>query len=287
MSMSNRVVLCADSTCDLSPELIESLGVHLYPFHIVLEENTYQDGIDLTPDDIVRIYKEKKVLPHTAAINVQEYIDFFTPFIEDGCDVVHISLGSGISSSHQNACLAAAEFDGRVHAINSGNLSTGSGHLVLEAAKRIAEGKSAAQIADEVRALTDKVSASFVLDTLEFLHKGGRCSALAMFGANLLKLKPSIRVSTADASMGVDKKFRGSMDKVLEEYVRGELEGRDDIRLDKIFVTHSPMDEDKVQKVVELVKSLHPFENVYVTSAGCTITSHCGPGCLGVLFMTK
>ena len=287
MFMSNRVILCADSTCDLNRELIDSLGVHLYPFHIVLEENTYQDGIDLTPDDIVRIYKEKKVLPHTAAINVQEYIDFFTPFVEDGCDIVHISLGSGISSSHQNACLAAEEFDGHVQVVNSGNLSTGSGHLVLEAAARIAEGKSAAQVADEVRALTDKVSASFVLDTLEFLHKGGRCSALAMFGANLLKLKPSIRVNTEDATMGVDKKFRGTMDKVLEEYVRGELEGRDDIRLDKIFVTHSPMDADKAEKVVELVKSLHPFENVYVTQAGCTITAHCGPGCLGVLYMTK
>ncbi len=218
MFMSNRVILCADSTCDLNRELIESLGVHLYPFHIVLEENTYQDGIDLTTDDIVRIYQEKKVLPHTAAINVQEYIDFFTPFVEDGCDIVHISLGSGISSSHQNACLAAEEFDGRVQVVNSGNLSTGSGHLVLEAAARIKEGKSAAQTAEEVRALTDKVHASFVLDTLEFLHKGGRCSALAMFGANLLKLKPSIRVNTADATMGVDKKFRGTMDKVLEHY---------------------------------------------------------------------
>ncbi len=287
MFMSNRVILCADSTCDLNPALIESLGVHLYPFHIVLEENTYQDGVDLTPDDIVRIYNEKKVLPHTAAINVQEYIDFFTPFVEDGCDIVHISLGSGISSSHQNACLAAAEFDGRVHAVNSGNLSTGSGLLVMEAAARIADGMPAAQVAEEVRALTDKVSASFVLDTLEFLHKGGRCSALAMFGANLLKLKPSIRVNPADATMGVDKKFRGTLDKVIEEYIRGELEGRDDIRTDKIFVTHSPMDDDKVNKAVAVVKDVFPDATVYVTSAGCTITSHCGPNCLGVLFMTK
>ncbi len=285
--MSNRVILCADSTCDLSPELIEKYGVHLYPFHIVLGEQTYQDCVDLTPEDIVRIYKEQKILPHTAAINVQEYIDFFTPFIEDGCDIVHISLGSGISSSHQNACLAAAEFEGRVHTVNSGNLSTGSGLLVLEAADRIAKGMPAAQVAEEVRALTSKVSASFVLDTLEFLHKGGRCSALAMFGANLLKLKPSIRVDNKDASMGVDKKFRGSLDKVLEDYVRSELEGRDDIRLDKIFITHSPMDKEKVAKVEALVKSLHNFENVYITGAGCTITSHCGPNCLGVLFITK
>lgn len=285
--MSNPVILCADSTCDLSAALVKDLRVHLYPFHIVLDGNTYRDGVDLTTTDIVRVYNEKKILPTTAAINVQEYLDFFGPFVEKGYDIVHISLGSGISSSHQNACLAAAEFDGRVFAINSGNLSTGSGHLVLEAAKRIESGLPAAQIADELRALTGKVSASFVLDTLEFLHKGGRCSALAMMGANLLKLKPSIRVNNADSSMSVGKKYRGSLEKALEDYVRDELEGRTDICLDKVFITHSPMDQTYVNKVVELVKSYQPFENIYVTDAGCTITSHCGPNCLGVLYMVK
>lgn len=285
--MSNPVILCADSTCDLSPELIQTLGVHLYPFHIVLDEKTYRDGVDLTTNDIVRIYREKKILPHTAAINVQEYIDFFTPFVNDGYDVVHISLGSGISSSHQNCCLAAAEFDGRVFAVNSGNLSTGSGHMVLEAAARIQAGLPAAQIAEELRALTSKVSSSFVLDTLEFLHKGGRCSALAMMGANLLKLKPCIRVDNADGTMSVGKKYRGSLEKAFEDYIRDELEGRTDIRLDKIFITHSPIDPTYVERVKELVSSYQNFENIYVTDAGCTITSHCGPGCLGILYMVK
>ena len=285
--MSNRVILTADSTCDLGPMLLEELQVQLYPFHIVIEEDTYQDGVDLVPEDIIRIYKEKKVLPHTAAINVQEYMDFFGKFVDEGYDVVHISLGSGLSSSHQNSRLAAAEFEGRVFSVNSCNLSTGSGLLVMEAAKRIADGMPAAQVAEEVSALTSKVSASFVIDTLEFLHKGGRCSALAMFGANLLKLKPSIRVNNADGTMAVDKKFRGTLDKVVEEYIRGELEGRDDICTDKIFVTHSPMDEDKVAKAVAIVKSIYPDATVYETNAGCTITSHCGANCLGVLFMTK
>jgi len=285
--MSNPVILCADSTCDLSPELLEANGVRLYPFHVILEEATYQDGIDLTPADIVRTYEEKKVLPHTAAINVQEYVDFFRPFIEQGCDIVHISLGSGISSSHQNCRLAAEEFEGRVFPIDSCNLSTGSGLLVLEAAERIKNGMSAAQVADEVRALTDKVSASFVIDTLEFLHKGGRCSALAMFGANLLRLKPSIRVDNTNGTMSVGKKYRGSLAKCLEEYVREELEGRDDIRLDKMFVTHSPMDASYVEQVKELVRKYQPFETVYETSAGCTVTAHCGPNTLGVLFLTK
>ncbi|MBQ3068477.1 MAG: DegV family protein [Clostridia bacterium] len=285
--MSNPVILCADSTCDLSPELLEANGVRLYPFHVILEEATYQDGIDLTPDDIVRTYEEKKVLPHTAAINVQEYVDFFRPFIEQGYDIVHISLGSGISSSHQNCRLAAEEFEGRVFPIDSCNLSTGSGLLVLEAAERIKNGMSAAQVADEVRALTNKVSASFVIDTLEFLHKGGRCSALAMFGANLLRLKPSIRVDNTNGTMSVGKKYRGSLAKCLEEYVREELEGRDDIRLDKVFVTHSPMDASYVEQVKELVRKYQPFETVYETSAGCTVTAHCGPNTLGVLFLTK
>lgn len=285
--MSNPVILCADSTCDLSPALLEANGVRLYPFHVILEDKTYQDGIDLTPDDIVRTYAEKKVLPHTAAINVQEYVDFFRPFVEQGYDIVHISLGSGISSSHQNCRLAAEEFEGRVFPVDSCNLSTGSGLLVLEAAARIQSGMSAAQVAEEVRALTDKVSASFVIDTLEFLHKGGRCSALAMFGANLLRLKPSIRVDNTNGTMSVGKKYRGSLAKTLEDYVREELEGRDDIRLDKVFVTHSPMDASYVEQVKELVQKYQPFETVYETSAGCTITAHCGPNTLGVLFLTK
>lgn len=285
--MSNPVILCADSTCDLNAELLAQYNVHLYPFHIVLDEKTYQDGIDLTPNDIMRIYKEKKILPTTAAINVQEYLDFFAPFVEQGCDVVHISLGSGISSSHQNARLAAAEFDGRVFAVNSGNLSTGSGHLVLEAAKRIAAGMPAAQIAQELAELQPKVVSSFVIDTLEFLHKGGRCSTLEMMGANLLKLKPCIRVDNTDGSMSAAKKYRGSLEKVLQEYIKDELEGRDDIVLDKVFVTHSPMDEALVQKAVEAVKQYQNFEAVYITEAGCTIASHCGPNTLGVLYMVK
>lgn len=285
--MSNPVILCADSTCDLNAELLAQYNVHLYPFHIVLDEKTYQDGIDLTPNDIMRIYKEKKILPTTAAINVQEYLDFFAPFVEQGCDVVHISLGSGISSSHQNARLAAAEFDGRVFAVNSGNLSTGSGHLVLEAAKRIAAGMPAAQIAQELAELQPKVVSSFVIDTLEFLHKGGRCSALAMFGANLLQLKINIEVNNADGSMGVGKKYRGSLEKALQQYVQDKLEGRTDIRTNRIFITHSGISDERIALVKDLVQQYMTFDEILITRAGCTISSHCGPNTLGILFMTK
>ena len=285
--MSNPVILCADSTCDLNKELLEATKVHLYPLHVNLDGNTYQDGVDLSPEDIIRIYDERRVLPSTAAVNVQEYIEFFRPFVDEGYDVVHISLGSGISSSHQNARLAAMEFDGRVFAVDSGNLSTGSGHLVLEAAARIAEGLSAEEVAAQVTVLRETVCSSFVVDTLEFLHKGGRCSTLAKFGANLLRLKPCIRVDNRDSSMSVGKKYRGSLNKVLEDYVKEELAGRTDIRLDKVFITHSPMDAAYVEQVKELVKATLPFENVYETCAGCTITAHCGPNTLGILYMVK
>ncbi len=285
--MSRKVILCADTTCDLGPELTEQTGVQLYPYHVVLGDKSYRDGIDLTPDDIFRIYREQKILPTTAAINTQEYIDFFRPFVEGGNDVVYITLGSGLSVAYQNCVMAAQEFPDRVYVVNSRNLSSGSGHLVLEAASRISAGLSAKETAEQVDALASKVTASFVLDTLEFLHKGGRCSALTMMGANLLKLKPCIRVSNEDGHMDVGKKYRGSLDIALEGYVRDELEGRTDIRLDKIFITHTTIAQERVDAVRKLILKYQPFEHIYDTGASCTISSHCGPNTLGILYMTK
>lgn len=284
--MSNKVILCADSTCDLSPELKERFGVHTYPFHITLGENTYSDGVDLVPDDIYRIYNEQHILPKTAAINMAEYIDFFKSFLDQGYEVVHLNLGSGLSASHSNCRLAAEELDG-VYVVDSCNLSTGLGLLVLEAADRIAAGMSAKQVAEEVRALVPKVRASFVLDTLEFLHKGGRCSALAMMGANLLQLKPCIEVDNTSGKMGVGKKYRGSLDKALQQYVYDQLKDRTDIRTNRIFITHSGISEERIAMVKALVEECHSFDEILITRAGCTISSHCGPNTLGVLFMTK
>ncbi len=283
----NRVILCADTTCDLGPELTEQTGVKLYPFHVLLGDKSYLDGVELTPDDIFRTYEEKKILPRTAAINAQEYAEFFRPLLADGSDIVYITLGSGLSTSYQNCCIAAREFPGRVFVVNSCNLSSGSGHLVLEAADLIAQGLPASEVAERVSAMVPKVTASFVLDTLEYLHKGGRCSALAMLGANLLKLKPCIRVYTEDGHMDVGRKFRGSLDTALENYVRGELEGRDDIRLDKIFITHTTISQERVDRVRELILKYQPFERIYDTTASCTISCHCGPNTLGILYMTK
>ena len=284
--MSKKVILTADSTCDLTAELKERFQVQIYPFQINIGEGTYTDGVDLMPDDIYRIYEEKKLLPKTAAINMMEYIDFFQPFLDQGYEVVHINLGSGLSTTHNNCRLAAAELEG-VYVVDSCNLSTGMGLVVLEAAEKIAAGLSAAEVAEAAQQITGKVQASFVIDTLEFLHKGGRCSALAMMGANILKLKPCIEVDNTSGKMGVGKKYRGSLDKCLQEYVYDQLKGRDDIDTKRLFITHSGISEERIALVKAAVEECQTFDEILITRAGCTVSSHCGPNTLGVLFTTK
>ncbi len=284
--MAKPIILCADSTCDLSEELLERYNIHIFPLHIVLGDRTYQDGVDLVPDQIYQIYREKKILPKTAAINVEEYTEFVRPFIKAGNDVIYVTLGSGISATYNNCRLAAEELPG-MYVIDSGNLSTGMGHVVLAAAKGIEAGLPVEQIVEETRALAHRVEASFVIDTLEFLYKGGRCSALAMLGANMLKLKPCIEVDNADSKMSVGKKYRGSLDKALEQYVKDRLEGRDDIVTDRIFITHSGIAPERVELVRREIAKYQQFDEVIETRAGCTISSHCGPNTLGILFVRK
>ncbi len=284
--MNNRVILSADSTCDLGDALKERYGVHYYPFHIILGERQYQDGVDITPDELYEAYRKEKILPKTAAIGAGEYAEYFRKWTEKGYDVVHLNLGSALSAAYQNCCIAAREL-GHVYPINSCNLSTGIGLLVIEAAERIAAGLSAEQVQAEVSALTGKCHASFVLNTLEFLHAGGRCSALAAMGANLLRLKPCIEVDNTCGRMGVGKKYRGTLDKALEQYISDKLSGRNDLKLDRVFITHSGTSNERIDAVCKQVCALAPFKEVLVTRAGCTISSHCGPDTLGVLFLTK
>ena len=284
--MNNRVILSADSTCDLGDALKERYGVHYYPFHIILGERQYQDGVDITPDELYEAYRKEKILPKTAAIGAGEYAEYFRKWTEKGYDVVHLNLGSALSAAYQNCCIAAREL-GHVYPINSCNLSTGIGLLVIEAAERIAAGLSAEQVQAEVSALTGKCHASFVLNTLEFLHAGGRCSALAAMGANLLRLKPCIEVDNTSGCMSVGKKYRGSLEKALEQYVKDRLEGRTDIVYRRAFITHSGISEERIALVRSLVEKYARFEELFVTRAGCTISSHCGPNTLGVLFMEK
>ncbi|MGC7870239.1 DegV family protein [Desulfosporosinus sp. SYSU MS00001] len=281
-----KIILSADSTCDFDDKLKERYKVNCCPLHILLDNNDFQDGIDITPDDIFAIYQQKRILPKTAAPNPVEYISYFKRWTDEGYEVIHLSLGSGLSSSYQNCCLAAQELKG-VYPIDSCNLSTGIGLLVIEAAERIAKGMTAEKISEEVKALRSRVQASFVLDNLTYLYEGGRCSALAAFGANILNIKPCIEVDSSSGKMKVGKKYRGAMDKVLKAYTIDRLHGHPDINLDRVFIVHSGISFDYINLVRKTVEEIAGFKEVIIAKAGCTISSHCGPNTLGVMFMTN
>lgn len=279
-----KVLITRDSTSDLPPELVEKLNIKTIPLIVTLGDKTYQDGVDINPDDIYKYHEEHGVLPKTSAANVDDMINFFEPFINEGYEIVHFSISSAMSSTYQNSCIAADEFEG-IYVVDSANLSTGEGLLVLKACEWAAEGFSAKEIYDKVCELISRVDASFVIDSLEYLHKGGRCSALAALGANLLKLKPCIEVK--NGTMGVSKKYRGKYSETLKQYVADRLTDYSDIDLSRVFVTHAGCDEEIVNQVVEQVKATAPFEELIVSRAGCTVSAHCGKDTLGVLYIRK
>lgn len=280
----SKIMITCDSTADLTRELYEKYEAAVVPMGVNLGDEFRRDGLNITVSDIFEYVAASGQLPKTSAVSVGEYDDIFRPLVEQGYEVVHVSLSSSLSSSHQNACLAAEEL-GNVYVVDSKSLSTGIGHLVLLGRELAASGMSAAEVAAALEQLREKLDVSFVLQTLEYLHKGGRCSGVAAFGANLMKLRPEIEV--VGGKMQVGRKYRGNMEKTVLAYIRGRLEGREDIRLDRIFITHSGCPQEIVEKAEALVRELHPFREVLVTTAGSTITSHCGPDCLGVLFLKK
>lgn len=280
-----KIILSADSSCDLSKELVEKYEVNLFPAHINLKDKGYRDGVDITPDMIYETFYNEGVLPKTSAANPYEYIEYFKKWADEGYEVIHFNLGSALSSLYQNAHLAALEL-GNVYAIDSANLSTGSGMLVIEAAERIKKGMPIEQIIEEINNLKGKIQTSFIIDTLTFLKEGGRCSALAAFSANLLNIKPCILVDNTDGKMTVGKKYRGNLKKVLIQYTK-EVLSRDDIDLRRIFITHSGTSDEIINTVKETVQEMHNFEEILVTRAGCTVSSHCGPNTLGLIFRTK
>ena len=281
------VVLFADSASDLGAELIERYKVQILPIHVVMDGKSYDDGKDVSADAIFQRFYDEKVLPKTAAINPSEFIEAFTPWIEKGYEVVYIGLGGALSSCMQSCLIAADELEG-VYPVDSCSLSTGIGLLIIRAAELIAEGKSAAEVQQAIKELTCKSHASFIIDTLTFLSAGGRCSAVTALAASLLNLKPCIRVDNKDGSMGVGKKYRGKLIKVLEKYVEEELDSYGDtLDTSRIFITHSGIDEECIEAVKAKINSKVTFDEIYVTRASSTISCHCGPNTLGILFMTK
>ena len=281
----SKVIITTDSTADLSIELIEKNEIVVSPLYINLGETSYADnGTDIVPDDIYKYVKESGKTPTTSANPIGNYTEFFKKFVDEGYDVVHFNLSANFSCTHQNALLAAEDFD-NVYVVDTRNLSTGSGLLVLKAAELAKEGKSASEIAEEIKGLTSKVDASFVLDDLTYLHKGGRCSSVAKLGANLLKLKPCIQVK--DGAMGVAKKYRGDYKICVKQYIQDKLAEIDNIDTKRIFITHTACSDEIVNLAVEIVKASGSFDEILETTAGCTITTHCGPNTLGILFFRK
>ena len=282
--MLSRVQIIADSTCDLPPELLERYNIAIIPLYITLNTATYLDKIDIQPADIFAYVAEHGALPKTAAVSVQDYVDRFTAIRANGAEVVHINIGAGFSSCYQNACLAAQQVSG-VFPVDSQNLSSGMGLLVLKAAELAEAGLSAQEIAQALHALAPKVESSFVIDSLDYLNKGGRCSTLAALGANLLSLKPCIEVR--DGEMKVGKKYRGALKRCLKEYVQDRFQDRTDIDTSRLMLTHTMPTHDFAKDLAEEVSSLITFDESICSFAGCTISCHCGPGTLGVLFIRK
>ena len=282
-----KIKISADSTCDLSPELIEQYHIDITPLYIVSGDETWRDGIDIHPADLYRRFHETGQLCQTAAVNVSDYIAFFGERLREYDAVIHFTISSDMSGCYQNACIAAQEYPGQVFPVDARNLSTGIGHLVLDAAELAAEGNmTAAEIAAFLEQKREKLDVSFVLGTLEFMKAGGRCSSVAAIGANLLGLKPSIEVK--NGKMGVGKKYRGSLMKCYRQYIIDRLKGRDDIDCHRIFITDSgELDDATRAELKELVLSLQPFEEVYNTQAGCTVSQHCGPKTMGILYYHK
>ena len=279
-----RVKIISDSTCDLSPELLERYDIAITPLCVIKDGKEFHDGVDITPADIFAHVDGGRDLCSTAAVSQFEYTEMFTRYAKDCDAVVQINIGSNFSCCYQNACLAAQDFD-NVYVVDSGNLSSGQGLLVVAAAKLAEQGLSGAEIAERIRALVPKVEASFLIERLDYMRKGGRCSAVAALGANLLNLKPCIEVR--NGKMAVCKKYRGSFEKCIRQYVKDRLDGRADIAPDLAFITHPACQKNVVDAAMEEAARYGSFDEVVETHAGCTVSCHCGPNTLGILFVRK
>jgi len=281
-----KIKLISDSTCDLSEELLQKNNVRIVPLSISIGEQNLKDGVEITPKDIFEYVDSGKGICKTSAVNTAEYSDAFAEE-RPNCDaIIQFHISSEMSACYQNAVVAAEEFD-NIYCLDSRNLSSAIGHLVLDAAELAAEGMDANAIFYELKRRIPLLDASFVIDTLQYLHKGGRCSAVAALASNLLNIKPCIFIS--DGKMSVGKKYRGKINNVLRQYVADRLADKENIDPRRIFVTHTVKEENRelVEMVKKLVTEIIPFEEVYETTAGGTISCHCGPGTLGILFFRK
>lgn len=279
-----KIRISADSTCDLSVEQIREHNIFITPMIVNKAGNSYHDGVDIVPEDVFSYVAAGNPLCTTSAIPIGEYEEYFTELLKEADAVIHINIGSGFSSTHRNAVVAAEEMD-NVYVVDSCNLSTGHGLVVLEACRLAKTESDPKEIVAKLNEFAPRVDASFLLDRLDYLAKGGRCSMIAALGANLLKLKPCIEV--INNKMVVSKKYRGNYAKSIEAYVRERLVSTEDLDLSQIFVTHTPVKDEIVELVKKTVNECASFEKMYETTAGCTISCHCGEGTLGILYVRK
>lgn len=278
-----KIKITADSTCDLSREIVEKYDIGIVPLHVIMDDISYSDGVNVTPEDIFSHVAKTGKLPTTAAPSVAEYSEYFKPLLKEYDAVIHINISSETSSSYNNAVHAAKEFKGKVFPVDSLALSTGQGLLVLKACDLAKEGKKPKEIVEILNGLRANVNTSFVPDALDYLHKGGRCSLAALMGAKVLKLHPLIDMK--DGKLYAKKKYAGGIERCLKNYVTelaAEYKHYDKTRC---FITHSSCEPEVVEKVKEQVKALFRFDEILETVAGNVVTSHCGKGTLGVLFI--
>lgn len=278
------IKISADSTCDLTKEIVEDLDITIIPLGVVVDGECFHDGVDITPAQLFDYVEKEKKQCSTTAVNVFEYKTYFEDALKTYEAVIHICISAEFSTSYANAVAAAEELE-NVYIVDSRNLSTGSGHLVLDAVEMAKKGIPAQEIVDTLNETAKRVEASFVIDRLDYLRRGGRCSAMAAFGGALLNIKPSIEV--VDGKMTVGKKYTGTFEKCLRRYVKERLNGREDIDTSRIFITHTLCDDGIPEMVCKTMEEYMHFDEVIETIAGCTVSNHCGPNTLGILFKRK
>lgn len=283
----SKIRIMADSTCDLSPELIEKYGISILPLNIVMDDTSYLDGVETTPDEIYKWADSNRTTPKTSAPGIEAAVEFLRPAAEAGDEVCFFGISEQMSATCQVVRLAADELEYSEHVcvVDSMNLSTGIGLQVLFAAETAQRGCSLNELEELLKEYRLRVRASFVVDTLTYLQRGGRCSAVTALMGNALKLKP--RIAVVDGKMGVSKKYRGNQKKTVTDYVKDMEEDLKCAEKARVFITHSGISQEIVEEVKLYLESLQTFEAIYVTRAGGVISSHCGPGTLGVLFVDR
>lgn len=280
-----RIKISSDSTCDLSSELIQKYDVGIIPLSVILGEKVYSDGIDITPQQIFDYVAATKILPKTAACPEETYAEKFKSYLDDYDAVIHFNISSKASVTHRNAAEAAKRFGGKVHVVDSLALSTGQGLLVLKACDLAAEGKTPEEIVEITESLRPKVNTSFVPDSLEYLHKGGRCSLAALMGAKVLKLHPMIEMK--DGQLYASRKYMGNLTRCLKNYVNDLAKEYPDYDQTRCFITHSCCEKEVVDMVRGMVENTFHFNEILETVAGGVVTGHCGKNTLGVLFISE